>query len=79
VYFRDRDSIHSAEYPLVQEMTSVLREWGIMWKHLYLVMMTVKCIFLYEDIFNVGHYHYFKMHLSGEKPRFIRHDFQTNG
>ncbi|CAB3976622.1 dedicator of cytokinesis 1 isoform X2 [Paramuricea clavata] len=34
---KDRDSIHSAEYPLVQEMTIVLREWGIMWKHLYLI------------------------------------------
>lgn len=34
---KDRDSVHSAEYPLVQEMTSVLREWGIMWKHLYLI------------------------------------------
>lgn len=43
--FRNRDSIHSAEYPLVQEMTTVLREWGIMWKHLYLVRL---CMFAYE-------------------------------
>lgn len=32
----------SAEMPLVKEVTTTLREWGSIWKQLFVVMMIMK-------------------------------------
>lgn len=34
---REQKCVTSAEMPLVKEVTTTLREWGSIWKHLYVV------------------------------------------
>lgn len=39
--YRSYETVVAKELPIVQEITSVLREWGIIWKDLYMVCPVV--------------------------------------
>lgn len=48
--FRDEEIVVSAEMPLVKEVTTTLREWGSIWKQLFVVrtklLKTIVCMFV---------------------------------
>ena len=51
--FRYYEVVHPQVEPIVQEVTTVLREWGIIWKKLYLVSVKyfqflVYCSYIYN-------------------------------
>lgn len=45
--YRNEEIVTSAEMPLVKEVTTTLREWGSIWKHLFVV----QCDFLSECLY----------------------------
>ena len=40
--YRSFETVAPKEAPLVLEITSVLREWGAIWKNLYIVSITLE-------------------------------------
>lgn len=47
---RDEEVVVSAEMPLVKEVTTTLREWGSIWKQLFVVIANkAKTLFMFMN------------------------------
>uniref|UniRef100_A0A4W3K9F1 Dedicator of cytokinesis 2 n=1 Tax=Callorhinchus milii TaxID=7868 RepID=A0A4W3K9F1_CALMI len=65
--FRNQENVVSAEMPLVKEVTSTLREWGIIWKQLYLTNKTDKFKAVHSMLFDLMEWR--SQLLSGTLPK----------
>jgi len=49
--YRNEEVVISAEMPLVKEVTTTLREWGSIWKQLFVVKNKLaKTLFVYVNV-----------------------------
>lgn len=50
LFYRNEEVVTSAEMPLVKEVTTTLREWGSIWKQLFVVLRDFLSKYLYTCI-----------------------------